>query len=109
MGVIEQMHKTELFEYESKKREILDEEIMVVCRILQDIRHIMLCKIPFKSEVALKNFIRTLPSFEKSKSEESEPRIVAKCTVLAPGEVPDWLKEARARREAEKASSQGQK
>lgn len=87
------MQKKDSDEYESKKHKIDEERILLFLQVLLDIRHIQLCKIPFRDSNSMQEFIQSLPSYREKYGEQKKS--IATCTKLDPGEIPDWLIKAR--------------
>ena len=88
----ERLEKKEKLELKKSELTIERERVKAMYAILCDLRHIQLSKMYFKTDLAFRDFLTTLPSYEGDAKKDRESRRW-KVTVLKPGEIPEWKKE----------------
>jgi|GEM_PF-6991902 len=85
---IEELDKLEIRKSELK---IERERYELMFNVMADLRHIQLSKMYFKTDVAFKDFLDTLPSFKgDAKKNKADRRW--KIRKREPGEIPEWKK-----------------
>ena len=68
--------------------------------IISDLRHIQLSKMYFKTDIAFRDFLTTLPSYSGDAEKDRQERRW-KVTKRKPGEIPEWKKKRLAQQTAE--------
>ena len=71
--------------------EIERERVKALFTILNDLRHIQLSKMYFKSKLEFNDFLTTLPSYTGDAKKEKEAHRW-KVKKRKPGEIPEWKK-----------------
>ena len=87
----ERLERREKLELKKSELEIERERVKALFLYLSDLRHIQLHKMYFKTDMAFKDFLTTLPSYQGDAQKERQKRRW-KVTMRKPGEIPEWKK-----------------
>ena len=87
----ERLEKREELELRKSELAIDRERVKAFFTILSDLRHIQLSKMYFKTDMAFRDFLTTLPSYSGDAKKDKEERRW-KVKKRKPGEIPEWKK-----------------
>ena len=87
----ERLEKQRELEFTKSRLEIERERIKALFTIIFDLRHIQLSKMYFKTDMAFRDFLTTLPSYSGDAKKDKEERRW-KVKKRKPGEIPEWKK-----------------
>lgn len=87
----ERLEKKEKLELKKSELTIERERVKAMYAILSDLRHIQLSKMYFKTDLAFRDFLTTLPSYEGDAKKDKEERRW-KVKKRKAGEIPEWKK-----------------
>ena len=90
------MEKLEKLELKKSEMAIESERTKTLFTILSDLRHIQLNKMYFKTDLAFKDFLTTLPSYQGDAKKDRQDRRW-KVSIRKPGEIPEWKKRRQAK------------
>ena len=87
----ERLERQDKLELKKSELKIEQERVKALFLYLSDLRHIQLNKMYFKTDIAFKDFLTTLPSYQGDAQEDRQKRRW-KVTKRKPGEIPAWKK-----------------